>query len=66
MNNKTLRDAISKQCGFTPYKAQQVCNAGDWPTEDEQKRYWQERDEHLDRTESAAQWFDETNRPSPF
>ncbi len=39
-------------------KAIQVCNAGDWPTVEDQKRYWQERDEHLDKIESAALWFD--------
>ncbi len=42
----------------TPNKAVQVCNAGDWPTVEDQQRFWQERDEHLDRTESNALWFD--------
>ncbi len=53
---------------FKPYKAIQVCNAGDWPTVEDQQRYWKERDEHLDRTESNALWFDnkaKTER-SPF
>ncbi len=35
MNNKTFRDHISQQCGFTPNKAKpyalQVCNAGAMP-----------------------------------
>ncbi len=70
MTNKQLRTAISKQCGFNktqpqrllesiiPNKAIQVCNAGDWPTVEDQQRYWQERDEHLDKIESNALWFD--------
>ncbi len=41
-----------------PNKAVQVCNAGDWPTVEDQQRYWQERDEHLDQIESNALWFD--------
>ncbi len=41
-----------------PYKSVQVCNAGDWPTVEDQQRFWQERDEHLDRTEATALWFD--------
>ncbi len=43
---------------FIPNKAIQVCNAGDWPTVEDQQLYWQERDEHLDRTEATTQWFD--------
>ncbi len=41
-----------------PNKAIQVCNAGDWPTVEDQQRYWQDRDEHLDKIESNALWFD--------
>ncbi len=40
------------------YTAIQVCNAGDWPDAETQRAYWQERDEHLDRTESNALWID--------
>ncbi len=49
-------------------KTIQVCNAGDWPTVEDQQRYWQERDEHLDRTESNAQWIDSKakNERHPF
>ncbi len=42
------------------HNAIQVCNAGDWPTVEDQQRYWQERDEHLDRTEATCLWFDKT------
>ncbi len=72
MNAQQLRDNISQQCGFTPNKAEQgvnytavqACNAGDWPSVEDQQRYWQERDETLDRIESATQWFDNKRRES--
>ncbi len=51
-----------------PNKAVQVCNAGDWPDIESQQRYWQERDEHLDKIESNALWFDNKakNERHPF
>ncbi len=51
-------DIERKRQGFTRNKAVQVCSAGDWPDLESQQRYWKERDEHLDRTESNSLWFD--------
>ncbi len=34
-----------QRCSPGRWSSVQVCNAGDWPTVEDQERYWQERDE---------------------
>ena len=55
MTNEQFNESVNADIRRMLNKAQTQLT---WPSISEQQAYWQERDEHLDRIESATQWFD--------
>lgn len=63
MTNEQFNESVNADIRRMINKAQTQIT---WPSVESQASYWQERDEHLDRVESACQWFDQQGEERPF